>query len=70
MIKINRHYFDQINLGHGGVIVTAKGNSSDFLCLIGFEIAFFKEEDDLSVEFSVRIEKLKPEYSLKVSFIR
>ena len=30
-IKINRHYFDQINLGHGGVIVTAKGNSSDFV---------------------------------------
>ena len=30
-IKINRHYFDQIHLGHGGVIVTAKGNLSDFV---------------------------------------
>ena len=30
-IKINRFYFDQINLGHGGVIVTAKGNTSDFV---------------------------------------
>ena len=30
-IKINRSYFDQINLGHGGVIVTAKGSTSDFV---------------------------------------
>ena len=30
-IKINRHFFDQINLGYGGVIVTAKGNSVDFV---------------------------------------
>jgi len=30
-IQINRHFFDQINLGHGGVIVTAKGNSTDFV---------------------------------------
>ena len=30
-IKINRFYFDQINLGHGGVIVTAKGSTSDFV---------------------------------------
>ncbi|MAQ69732.1 MAG: isomerase [Flavobacteriales bacterium] len=25
-IKINRHFFDQVNLGHGGVIVTSKAN--------------------------------------------
>ena len=30
-IKINRHFFDKINLGYGGVIVTAKGNSVDFV---------------------------------------
>jgi len=30
-IKINRHYFDQIHLDYGGVIVTAKGNLSDFV---------------------------------------
>ena len=30
-IKINRHFFDNINLGHGGVIVTSKGESSDFV---------------------------------------
>ena len=30
-IKINKHFFDQINLGYGGVIVTAKGNSVDFV---------------------------------------
>ena len=30
-IKINRHFFDQINLGHGGVIVTAKGDLVDFV---------------------------------------
>ena len=30
-ITINRHLFDQINLGCGGVIVTAKGNSVDFV---------------------------------------
>ena len=30
-IKINRYYFDQINLGHGGVIVTSRGISSDFV---------------------------------------
>tara|TARA_B100000902_G_C27305375_1_gene915132 strand:+ start:200 stop:985 length:786 start_codon:yes stop_codon:yes gene_type:complete len=30
-ITINRHYFDQINLGHGGVIVTSKGDSVDFV---------------------------------------
>ena len=30
-IKINRHFFDQINLGHGGVIVTAKGDKVDFV---------------------------------------
>ena len=23
-ISVNRHFFDQINLGHGGVIVTAQ----------------------------------------------
>lgn len=28
-IKINRHFFDQINLGHGGVIVTSKANLID-----------------------------------------
>ena len=31
LIEINKHYFDKINLGHGGVIVTAKGNKSDFV---------------------------------------
>lgn len=30
-IRINRHFFDQINLGHGGVIVTAKGDLVDFV---------------------------------------
>jgi len=30
-IKINRQFFDQINLGTGGVIVTAKGDSCDFV---------------------------------------
>ena len=30
-ITINRHFFDQINLGYGGVIVTAKGISVDFV---------------------------------------
>jgi len=30
-IEINRQFFDQINLGHGGVIVTAKGNDCDFV---------------------------------------
>ena len=30
-IKINRNLFDTINLGYGGVIVTAKGNSVDFV---------------------------------------
>jgi len=30
-IKINRHFFDQINLVHGGVIVTAKGDLVDFV---------------------------------------
>ena len=30
-IKINRQFFDQINLGCGGVIITAKGNSVDFV---------------------------------------
>ena len=30
-IKINRHVFDQINLNQGGVIVTAKGDKSDFV---------------------------------------
>ena len=30
-IKINRHLFDEINLGTGGVIVTAKGNDCDFV---------------------------------------
>ena len=30
-IQINRQFFDQINLGHGGVIVTAKGNDCDFV---------------------------------------
>lgn len=30
-IEINRNYFDQINLGTGGVIVTAKGEESDFV---------------------------------------
>ena len=30
-IKINRQYFDEINLGTGGVIVTAKGDESDFV---------------------------------------
>ena len=30
-IKINRNFFDQINLGYGGVIITAKGNSVDFV---------------------------------------
>jgi predicted PhzF superfamily epimerase YddE/YHI9 len=30
-IKINREIFDQINLGTGGVIVTSKGTSCDFV---------------------------------------
>ena len=30
-IEINRQFFDEINLGTGGVIVTAKGNNSDFV---------------------------------------
>ncbi len=30
-IKIDRNIFDQINLGHGGVIVTAKGEQCDFV---------------------------------------
>ncbi len=30
-IQINRQYFDQINLGCGGVIVTAAGNTYDFV---------------------------------------
>lgn len=30
-IKIDRHFFDQINLDPGGVIVTAKGDSYDFV---------------------------------------
>ena len=30
-IKINKHFFDQINLGYGGVIVTSKGDSVDFV---------------------------------------
>lgn len=30
-IQINRQFFDQINLGHGGVIVTARGNTCDFV---------------------------------------
>lgn len=30
-LKINRQYFDQINLDPGGVIVTAKGNNCDFV---------------------------------------
>ena len=30
-IQINRQYFDQINLGRGGVIVTAPGNTYDFV---------------------------------------
>lgn len=30
-IKINTHFFNQINLGPGGVIVTAKGENCDFV---------------------------------------
>ena len=30
-IKIDRQFFDQINLGQGGVIVTAKGDNCDFV---------------------------------------
>ena len=30
-IKVNRHFFDQINLGFGGVIVTAAGDKTDFV---------------------------------------
>ena len=30
-LKVNRHFFDQINLGCGGVIVTAVGNKADFV---------------------------------------
>ena len=30
-LKINRVFFDQINLGHGGVVVTAKGDIADFV---------------------------------------
>ncbi|SEP60241.1 PhzF family phenazine biosynthesis protein [Flavobacterium urocaniciphilum] len=30
-IQINRHFFDQINLDPGGVIVTAKGENCDFV---------------------------------------
>ena len=30
-LKINKYFFDQINLGYGGVIVTSKGNSVDFV---------------------------------------
>jgi predicted PhzF superfamily epimerase YddE/YHI9 len=30
-IKINTHYFNQINLDPGGVVVTSKGTNSDFV---------------------------------------
>tara|TARA_B100000780_G_C21120405_1_gene453757 strand:+ start:1043 stop:1846 length:804 start_codon:yes stop_codon:yes gene_type:complete len=30
-IKINRQYFDRLNMGAGGVIVTSKGNECDFV---------------------------------------
>lgn len=30
-LKVNRQYFDQINLGPGGVIVTSKGEECDFV---------------------------------------
>ena len=30
-ILINRNYFDKINLGYGGVIVSSIGNKSDFV---------------------------------------
>ncbi|MAZ00970.1 MAG: isomerase [Flavobacteriales bacterium] len=30
-ININRHYFDKINLGYGGVIITSRGDSVDFV---------------------------------------
>ena len=30
-IKINRRFFDKINLGYGGVIATSKGNNVDFV---------------------------------------
>ena len=30
-IKINRHFFDKINLGHGGVIVTSSSAEVDFV---------------------------------------
>ena len=30
-IEINRQFFDEVNLGTGGVIVTAKGDSCDFV---------------------------------------
>ena len=30
-IKINRNFFDNIDLGYGGVIITAKGDSVDFV---------------------------------------
>ena len=30
-ILINRNFFDKINLGYGGVIVSSIGNSSDFV---------------------------------------
>ena len=42
-IKINRHFFDQINLGHGGVIVTAKGDKVDEALKAGADYAGDKE---------------------------
>jgi predicted PhzF superfamily epimerase YddE/YHI9 len=30
-INIDRSYFDKINLGYGGVIITAQGNNVDFV---------------------------------------
>ena len=30
-VKINTHFFNELNLGPGGVIVTAKGNNCDFV---------------------------------------
>ena len=30
-IEINRRFFDQVNLGHGGVIITARGSNCDFV---------------------------------------
>ena len=43
-IEIDRQHFDQINLGHGGVIVTAPGNEVDFVSRFFTPQATFLED--------------------------